>query len=589
MKFAKRLFLMSKSYWKLLLVGGLSTLGVTLISLWIPKQLSNLIGSLSTPDGINMGEITTLAILMLVAYVVRGVFRYMSNYINHVAAWNFVSDIRVSLYAHLQKLSLRYYHDKQTGQLMSRTINDTANLESLIAHVIPDLTVNIIIFAGVTTILLFVNVKLTLITFIPVPFLLVCSWIFVKKIRPRFRKVQQNLADLNAVLQDNFSGLKEIQAFNQQEVETARVGAASQTYTRSMLSALKASAVFHPSVEFLTSLGTVAVVFFGGMFVLDLEMSTADIVGFLLYLSLFYQPLSTLGRIIEELQNASAGAERVFEVMDVDPDIADAKDAKALPKTSGQVIFKNVDFHYNKETEVLKDISFEAKPGQMIALVGPTGVGKTTLISLLARFYDPTAGNIYIDGHNLKNVKLKSLREQISIVLQDVFLFNGTVAENIAYGCKDSTPEQIIEAAKIAQAHDFISEMPNGYDTVIGERGVRLSGGQKQRLAIARAVLRDTPILILDEATASVDVQTEAEIQKAIASIVGKRTIIVIAHRLSTVRKADNILVIHEGRIAESGTHDELIKNDGYYKTLCLTQLTSVQSAWTEMDAVLEA
>ncbi len=578
MKLAKRLFYMARDYWKLLVIGGFSILAVTSVNLWIPSALSGLIASLSSVDGIHPNELATLAIILIAAYVLRAIFRFTSNYINHVAAWNFVKDMRIRIYDHFQKLSLRYYHDKQTGVLMSRTVNDTANLETLIAHVIPEISVNVLIFVSVTVILLFVNWKLTLLTFIPVPFLLASSWVFVKKIRPRFRLVQKNLGELNAVLQDNFSGMKEIQAFNQQRTERERVGGAAKNYTTSMLGALKASAVFHPGVELITSMGTVVVVFFGGLLTLQQDMTPAQIVEFLLYLSLFYQPLATLGRLLEDLQSATAGAERVFEVLDVEPDIADKPGAKTVTRTSGQIRFDDVSFHYQDDMPILKNINFEAKPGEMIALVGPTGVGKTTLISLLARFYDPISGNIYIDGNNLKDMKLHSLREQISIVLQDVFLFNGTVIENISYGCKDSTIEQVKEAAKIAQAHDFIMEMPDGYNTVIGERGVRLSGGQKQRLAIARAVLRDTPILILDEATASVDVRTEAEIQKAIHSIIGKRTMIVIAHRLSTVQSADKILVIVDGKIAEMGRHEELIRQNGPYKELCLTQLTAIKS-----------
>lgn len=288
-----------------------------------------------------------------------------------------------------------------------------------------------------------------------------------------------------------------------------------------------------------------------------------------MYLNLFYQPIATLARVTEDLQLAVAGADRVFEVLDTEPDIKDSPNAVEIDCSKGEIVFNDVSFHYNESNPVLQCISFVAKPGKMLALVGPTGVGKTTIISLIARFYDPITGSVKLDGRDLRNITLSSLRNQISIVLQDIFLFNGTIAENISYGCKSASIDDIIGAAKIAGAHEFISELPEGYDTITGERGVKLSGGQKQRLSIARAVLRNTPILILDEATASVDVETEAKIQQAIQELAGSRTIIIIAHRLSTVKRADNILVIHEGRIAESGKHEELLEMDGLYKQLC--------------------
>ena len=405
-------------------------------------------------------------------------------------------------------------------------------------------------------------------TLIPVPFLFVGGFLFTKKILPNFKKAQLTLAELNAVVQDNISGIKEIQVFNQQKKEKGRVQVKSENYAQAILKALRLSAIFHPSVELLSSFGTVIVVGLGGYFALQGRVSASDIVGFIMYLSLFYQPITTLARVMEDLQQANAGAERVFELLDTEPDIVDAKDAKKMEGAEGNLTFENISFQYLDEKPVLKNISFKADKGEMIAIVGPTGVGKTTIISLIARFYEPVAGRILLDGMDIKDLKLASLRRQISIVLQDVFLFNGTVGENIAYGNEKAQIDEIIAAAKIAQAHAFISSLPNGYDTYIGERGVTLSGGQKQRLAIARAVLRNTPILILDEATASVDVETEENIQKAIQNLAGTRTIIVIAHRLSTVKKADSIIVLKEGEIVEEGKHEALMEKDGLYASL---------------------
>jgi len=390
----------------------------------------------------------------------------------------------------------------------------------------------------------------------------------MKKIRPNFREAQSNLADLNATLQDNISGMKEIQIFNQQPGEKVRIQKSAGSYATAILHALKLSAIFHPTVEAVSSLGTVIVVVFGGWLALRGSLSISDIVGFLLYLNLFYQPISALARVTEDLQQAIAGADRVFEVLDTEPDITDKPNAEDIKTSRGEITFDDVSFNYVESSPVLQNISFTARPGKMVALVGPTGVGKTTVISLIARFYEPVSGRILLDGRDLRDITLSSLRNQISIVLQDIFLFNGSVAENIAYGSKSATKDEIIQAAKAARAHEFIIDMPESYDTVIGERGVKLSGGQKQRLSIARAVLRNTPILVFDEATAAVDVETESRIQQAIQELAASRTIIVVAHRLSTVKRADNILVIQDGKVAESGDHMELLAYNGLYRQL---------------------
>jgi ATP-binding cassette subfamily B protein len=339
-----------------------------------------------------------------------------------------------------------------------------------------------------------------------------------------------------------------------------------------MLSALKINAIFHPSVELLTALGTVIVVGFGGWFAFQGNLSAEDVVAFLLYLSLFYAPITGLAQLLENAQQSLAGAERVLEILDATTEVADKPGAPDLPPVKGHIRFENVSFQYVAEAPVLDAVSFEVNPGQTLALVGPTGVGKTTIIHLVARFYDPQSGHITIDGHDLREVTQNSLRNQISLVLQDTFLFNGTIAENIAYAKPVASMDEIIEAAKIAGIYNDIMEMPNRFDTETGERGVRLSGGQKQRISIARAVLRDAPVLILDEATASVDMQTEAQIQTAIGKLRGNRTTIAIAHRLSTIRNADLILVLQDGRIIQQGTHRELMEVPGMYRDLCAAQ-----------------
>lgn len=570
MKNIIRLVKYAKPYWNLLIISGTSLLAITALNLLGPWLIKDLIAILT--DDLNESSIHTIwgiAAILAGTYVLKILFKYLNGYLSHKAAWNLVADMRVRIYDHLQKLSLRFYHDKQTGQLMSRTTNDTATFEMLIAHAVPDLVSNVLIILGVTAVLFLMNAYLALLTLIPIPFLIMGGWIFTKKVRPNFREAQSNLAELNATLQDNISGMKEIQIFNQQPRERKRIKKHADSYATSILHALKLSAIFHPTVEAISSFGTVIVVAFGGLLALNQKLTVPDIVGFILYLSLFYQPISTLARVAEDLQQAIAGADRVFEVLDTEPDIMDQPGAVDISDSRGEIIFNDVSFNYISSVPVLQNISFTAEPGKMVALVGPTGVGKTTIISLIARFYDPESGSILLDGRDLRDITLSSLRNQISIVLQDIFLFNGSVAENIAYGSKEATVEEIIHAAKAARAHEFICEMPEGYDTVIGERGVKLSGGQKQRLSIARAVLRNTPILIFDEATAAVDVETEEKIQQAIQELATSRTIIVVAHRLSTVKRADNILVIQEGKIAESGNHSELISHNGVYKQLC--------------------
>jgi len=550
-----------------------STLALTIVNLAAPKILSSMTAIVEQGGAENATKrIGVLTVILISLYLLKILFRYLSNYLAHKAAWNLVEDLRVRLYSHIQGLSMYFFGNKQTGDLMSRVVNDAATFELLYAHIIPEIVTNVVTVVGVMIILLTINVKLALLTCIPIPLILFSGWFFAVKIRPNFKVSQKALAGLNAKLQDNFSGVHEIQAFGQEEYETNQISKQAGIFTKAMLHALNLSAVFHPTVEFLSSTGTVILVGAGGILALGGDLSISDIVAFLLYLSLFYTPISGLARLLEDVQQAYAGAERVMMILDTPTDIKNAIDAKELTNIQGSITFDSVDFQYDKRIPVLKNIQFTCRPGQMVALVGPTGVGKTTLTQLLSRFYDPTHGRILIDGKDIRGVTLESLRANISPVLQDTFLFNGTIAENIGYANPNADHEEIIVAAKAARIHDNIMEMPNQYDTNVGERGMRLSGGQKQRIAIARAILRKAPIIILDEATASVDVETEKEIQSAIADLAGTRTIVAIAHRLSTIQNADVILVLQKGEIVQKGTHKELMEQEGLYRRLNLAQ-----------------
>lgn len=567
-----RIIKTGKKYWIYIAITLLSMVFLTMLQLISPNLIKNLISLITDKDPMLAEKAVRIAIILAVVYVGQWVMGFFKAYMAHVAAWNFVSELRVKAYDKLQQLSIGFYHDKQTGQILSRVANDTAELETLIAHAIPDLIVSILTLVGVVAILLFINVPLTLYTFVTMPIFIYLAFKFATKVRPQFKASHQIRGEFYALLNDNISGMREIQVFNKQDYEHGQVEKKSRQHINYLLHALKLSAFFHPTMNFIAQLGTVIVVGAGGIFAAGGSMDAADIVAFMLYINMFYQPISTLARLNEDLQNSLAAASRVFELIDSESQVQEKKNAIELPRTTGHIEFKNVRFQYVDNIPVIKRLNLDIKSGQMIAFVGETGVGKTTIASLINRFYDPVEGEILLDGINIKDVTLKSLRDNISMVMQDIFLFNGTVAENIGYGAKNSSIEQIIDAAKKANAHEFILKLENGYDTIIGERGVKLSGGQKQRLAIARAILRDAPVLILDEATSAVDMGTEKLIHEAIDTVAKNRTTIIIAHRLATVKNADKIIVLKNGEVTECGTHDELIKLGGAYSRFCQMQ-----------------
>ena len=571
-----KLIKLAKKYWGFIAITAVALVinaGMQLVS---PAVVQQMTGAMTSGE-LTVRLLVIYSAVLIGSYLIKALSRFISIWVGHIAAWRFVGELTSKVYDKLQALSMRYYQDKQTGQLMSRMVNDTRLLELLVAHALPDLFCNLVLLCGVIAMIFTINPVLALFALIPVPFVLFVSLYFNQKVSSLFRINQRVFGDLNGDLQDNLSGMKEIQAFGREKREHLRMADACAGYSRVNIRANFANAIFNPSVEFLTSMGTVVVVAAGGILFLQGQMPVSEIVGFIMYLSLFYQPLSALARLIEDVQNACAGGERVVEVLETEPDIKDRPGAVAMGRAKGEVEFCKVDFAYRDNEPILNQVSFHAKPGEMVAIVGATGVGKTTIVSLLERFYEPTGGKILLDKMDIGGLTIESLRSNLSMVLQDVFLFNGTIYENIAYGVESASEQAVYEAARIACCDEFIREMPDGYDTMIGERGTRLSGGQKQRIAIARAVLRNTPVLILDEATSAVDTETEAKIQVAIENLTGKHTMIVIAHRLSTIMRADHIIVLDKGTIVQEGTHEQLLAEDGIYAKLCNIQSDKIR------------
>lgn len=544
--------------------GGITAMN--LINPWLVRELVQIIRIESAETAVE--RVITLGVILLIVFILRAIFRFLYSYLAHVMAYSFVDDLRVGVYAHLQRLSARFFADRQTGEILKRVINDTRDIEPLIAHYIPDMLVNVLLLIGVGLILFSLNPTLALLTLLPMPALLLSNGLLGKRMRLEMKDASGKLGHLTGVVQDNLVGIKEIQLFTQEEREHRRINVASREATSKLLFGLKMHAILSPSIELITALGLVIVVIFGGMEALNGTMAVEDLVAFVLYLNIFYQPITLMAQMNEMLHTAITGADHVVEVLDIQPDVDDAPDSLDPGVLRGEIVFTNVSFEYNEHVPTLHEISFAVQPGQMLALVGMTGAGKTTIASLLPRFYDVASGSITIDGIDVRKMTVRGLRSNISMVMQDVFLFNGTIAENIRYSNLDASDDEVIAAARAARAHDFISSMPDGYETRIGERGVKLSGGQKQRLAIARAVLKNAPILILDEATSAVDSETEAEIQDALFDLMKGRTSIVIAHRLSTIQNADHIIVLDAGRIVEQGRHQDLIFGNGRYQRL---------------------
>jgi ABC-type multidrug transport system fused ATPase/permease subunit len=511
---------------------------------------------------------------LLVAYFGRNFANYRRIVVNNKVEQKVVFDMRSQVYRSLQKLSPKYFENRSTGELMSRVNDDVNYVERIFIDGVEQVVTAFLTLIGITLILFYLHWKLALLALLPIPLLILGASKYTTRAHSLYHLVRERAAKMNAALQDSISGIRETHAFNRQLHEIKRFNKRSQDYCDGTLKVMRLWAIYSPSMMFLGSLGTVFILLYGIGLVQAGTITVGSLVAFIGYLALFYTPINQLHSVNHMLQHALASGDRLFEIIDAVPDIRDTPNA-ILPSTNvqGAIEFEHVSFSYIQGKPTLKDISFHIEAGEEIALVGHTGSGKSTLIKLLMRFYDVDSGSIKIDNHDTKSLKLTYLREQIGLVSQDPFLFNGTVAENILYGDIEASRDRVVQSAESAHADDFIKNLPHGYDTQVGERGVKLSGGEKHRIAIARAFLKNPPILVLDEATSTVDTETEAKIKDAIKLLMSSRTTFIIAHRLSTLENADRIMVLKDGHLVESGTHDDLISRDSEYNHLFRNQI----------------
>ena len=544
----------------------------TLLDLIPPWIIKVIIDQLIDDSGTFM--IYWVVIGLIGVYFFRNFLNYQRIIFNNRLEQNVVFDMRSNVYKALNGLSINYFENKSTGELMSRINDDVNYVERIFVDGVEQVVTAFLTLTGITIILFYLHWKLALVSLLPIPFLLWGACTYTKKAHGLYHTVRESAAKMNARLQDSISGIREIFAFNRQLHEISRFETRSRDYCNSNLKVMSLWAIYSPAMMFLGSLGTVLILLYGIGLVRSTEITIGSLVAFIGYLALFYTPINQLHSVNHMLQHALASGERVFEIIDRQPDVQEIHDA-ILPSTNvqGEIEFKNVSFAYVKDKPIIKNLSLKIQPGEKIALVGHTGSGKSTLIKLLLRFYDINSGNINVDGYRIGDLKISYLREQIGMVSQDPYLFNGTVAENILYGNVEASRDEMIKSALAANASNFIKNLPQGYDTLIGERGVKLSGGEKHRIAIARTLLKDPPILILDEATASVDTETEAKIKDALVSLTAGRTTILIAHRLSTLEGANRILVMRSGELVESGTHGSMINSKTEYAQLFRSQM----------------
>ena len=526
----------------------------------------------------NTEMLNYIVISIIVVFIIRGIAFYGQSYLMNYVGQRVIIDIRKAVFEKLQRLSLDFYDKNKTGTIMSYVTNDVNALQSaMVENVVEMVTESVILIASIVM-MIYLDWRLFLVTFSTFPVVLLFIDQFGKRIRKSGSRIQEASADITSVLQETVSSARVIKSFVREEYEINRFDKENMNNFRANMKYAQLSATLTPTIEFVAAVGVTIILWYGGNSVIDGTITAGSLVAFLTYAVNISNPIKRLSRVIGNIQRAMAAAQRVFDVLDLPETIKNLPEAKALPIVKGQVSFNNVSFSYNPGEQVLNNVSFNVKPGEMIAFVGPSGAGKSTVASLLPRFYDVTDGSITIDGEDIRRVTLDSLREQVGIVPQETVLFNGSVYDNILYGRLDATKEEVEAAAKAANAHNFIMELPNGYQTMLGDRGVNISGGQRQRISIARAILKNPQILILDEATSALDTESERVVQEALDRLMIGRTSFVIAHRLSTIKNADKIMVLEKGTLAEMGTHEELMAKDGLYAHLYKIQYRSKET-----------
>lgn len=565
-----------RPYLRLLFADMICALIVSVITLILPlcaRYVTKNILESNSPDALE--QIYAMGVFMLILVAIHTACNMYVGYQGHLMGAYMERDMRTELFDHYQKLSFSFYDEQKVGQLMSRITNDLFWLSELYHHAPEDITIAILQFVGTFIILITINVELTLIVLLFLPFMAIYAFYFNKRMNSALRKTKERVGDINAQVEDTLSGIRVVKSFTNEAIERAKFAHANTHFVASRGEGYKSETYFHEGMIGFTQLITIAVIIFGGASIVDGTLDLADLLTYVLYIGILITPIQKFINFARLYQEGITGFSRYMDILEISPDIQDSSTANELTQVQGKITFDNVSFKYKQDLNyVIKNICLDIAVGEYVALVGTSGVGKTTLCSLIPRFYEVTTGQILLDDMNIKDVSLKSLRQHIGIVQQDVYLFAGTVADNIRYGKPNASREELIESAKKANAHDFIMTLPNGYDTDIGQRGVKLSGGQKQRLSIARVFLKNPPIIILDEATSSLDNESEQAIQESLEELINNRTTLVIAHRLSTIRNAQRIIILNDDGIVEQGTHEDLLTLDGTYATLYNMQLS---------------